>query len=257
MSFLDSVQTNTRERIALSPGSYGTGKEAGLKIVSYSEKGSKLDKSGAMRHSFLVAATRASREAQAVFNAEKSVKDDRRENGHQSFGPDFEGTAWLSLTLHEMWLNPEACALAFTEASRNKEGVIQADYIAAAIQEKEVTPESISKAQDYFKSIASQKVLDANTPDDRVQEAFETQYGKELTQIAIKVGQFVTLQDWSGKTRDLHLDPLQLVGTEFSGKVETKEFNGKSASEVTAVYSKSKAKAKLPEGGGDGSSVNE
>lgn len=235
MSFLQQVETNTRERIALSPGSYGTGKEPGLKIVSYSEKGSKLDKSGAMRHSFMVAATRPSREALAAHSATGKNGD-----GLNTFGPDFEGTAWLSLTLHEMWLNPEACALAFTESSRNKEGVIQADYIAAAIQEGEATQESISKAQDYFKSIASQKVIAANTPDDKMQEAYESQYGKELIQISIKVGQFVTLQDWKGVPRDLHLDPLQLVGTEFSGKIETKEFNGKSGSLCTAVYSKKK-----------------
>jgi hypothetical protein len=188
-----------------------------------------------MRHSFLVAATRPSREALAA------AKPTNGSGGGESFlQPDFEGTAWLSLTLHEMWLNPEACALAFTEASRNKEGVIQADYIAAAIQEGEATQESISKAQDYFKKVATDKVIAANTPDDKMQEAYESQYGKELTQISIKVGQFVTLQDWKGVPRDLHFDPLQLVGTDFSGKIETKEFNGKSGSEVTAVYAKKK-----------------
>jgi hypothetical protein len=194
-----------------------------------------------MRHSFLVAATRPSREALAAHSATGKNGDglNTSPSAHFADGPDFEGTAWLSLTLHEMWLNPEACALAFTEASRNKEGVIQADYIAAAIQEGEATQESISKAQDYFKKVATDKVIAANTPDDKMQEAYESQYGKELTQISIKVGQFVTLQDWKGVPRDLHFDPLQLVGTEFSGKVITSTI-GTGGSEVSTVYSKKK-----------------
>jgi hypothetical protein len=234
MSFLQQVETNTRAKVSLSPGSYGTGKQAGLKIVAYSEKGSKLDKSGSMRHSFLVAATQPSREARA------SAPPPNGNVGNFSNEPDFEGTAFLSLTLNEMWLNPEACALAFTEASRNKEGVIQADYVAAAIQEGEATQESIDKARAYFQKVATDKVIAANTPEDKLQEAMEAQYGKELTQISIKVGQFVTLQDWLGQPRDLHFDPVKLVGTEFSGKVETHEYQGKSGSEVVAVYSKSK-----------------
>jgi hypothetical protein len=234
MSFLDTVETNTRAQVSLSPGSYGSGKEPGLKIVSYIEKASKLDKSGAMRHSFLVSALKPSREA---------TEAQKGKNGNAFPGepPDFEGTAFLSLTLHELWLNMEATSLAFTEASRNKEGVIQADHVAKAIADGDVTEESIAKARAHFLQVATEKCVAANTPADKLEEAVQVQYGKELTQISIKTGQFLVLQDWAGKPRNLQFDPTQLVGAEFSGKVETKDFNGKSGSEVTAVYSKKKA----------------
>jgi hypothetical protein len=237
MSFLQDVETNTRERVSLSPGSYGTGKEPGLKILQYIDKTSKLDKSGAMRHSFLVAATRPSREAAEL---QKNAKSNGFDKGSPLSEPDFEGTAFLSVTLHELWLTPEATALAFTEASRNKEGVIQADYVTKAIADGDATQDSIDRAAGHFKSLAADKVLAANTPDDQVQDATDTQYKKELTQISIKVGQFLTLQDWAGQPRDLQFDPLKLVGTQFSGKVETKEFNGKSEAEVSAIWSKKK-----------------
>jgi hypothetical protein len=244
VSFLDTVETQTRERVSLSPGSYGSSKEPGLKIISYIEKASKLDKSGAMRHSFLVSATRPSREALQAAAATNGAKNANGKAAaandpfHQ--GPDFDGTAFLSLTLHEMWLCSEATALAFTEASRNKEGVIQADYVAKALQENEVTQDSIDNARAHFQQLATDKCIAANTPVDELEAAVQKQYQKELTQISIKVGQFVTLQDWAGVARSLQYDPLHLVGTEFSGKVEVREFNGKSQTEVTAIYSRSK-----------------
>jgi len=234
-TFLDSVVTETRERISLSPGSYGTSKEPGLKIISYIEKASKLDKNGAMRHSFLVSATRPSREQLAAVPSTNGKEPDPF---HQ--GPDFEGTAFLSLSLHELWLTPEATALAFTEASRNKEGVVQADYIQKAIADGDATQDSIDKARAHFRQVATDKVISANTPSEQVEEAVEKQYQKELTQISIKTGQFVTLEDWKGVPRSLQLDPRELIGTEFSGKVEAREFNGKQGVEVTAIYSRKK-----------------
>src|SRR5277367_3986530 len=119
MSFLDEVNPSNRPQVSLSPGSYGSGKEPGLQIVAYIEKASKLDKSGAMRHSFLVSAMKPSREAAADLDAKKKPLEEA----------DYEGTAFLSLTLNELWLNHEATSLAFTEASRNKEGQTQADYV--------------------------------------------------------------------------------------------------------------------------------
>jgi len=236
MTFLAEVTTNTFERVSLSPGSYGSGKESGLKILQYVEKASKLNKSGAMRHSFLVAATKPSREALAA--AEQGKKNEF--GGAPLDSPDFDGTAFLSLTLHELWLTPEATALAFTEASRNKEGVIQADYVAKAISEGEVSEESIDKARAHFQQVATDKVIAANTPAEGLQAAMEAQFKKELTQISIKVGWFLTLQDWAGVTRSLQFDPLKLVNVQFSGKVESRELNGKTGSEVTAVYGRRK-----------------
>jgi hypothetical protein len=234
MSFLQEVTTNTRERTSLPPGSYGTSKEPGLKILMYSEKGSKLDKTGAMQHSFLVAATRPSREAKAA------AAPSNGNVGNFSNEPDYEGTAFLKVVLHSMWLNPEATALAFTESSRNKEGVIQADYVAKAIESGETTQEAIDNARAHFRKVATEKVIHANTPTEQMEEAVETQYQKELTQIAIKVGQFCSLMDWAGVPRDLSFDPTKLVNVEFSGKVEQREFNGKVGSEITAVYGRSK-----------------
>jgi hypothetical protein len=233
MSFLDTVETSTRAQVSLSPGSYGSGKEPGLKILAYIDKASKLDKSGAMRHSFLVAATKPSREAAEAYKSKNG-------SANPLDTPDFEGTAFLSLSLNEFWLNMEATSLAFTEASRNKDGVIQHDNVAQAIADGDTTQEAIDTAIAHFRQIATDKVIAANTPAENLEAAIETQYGKELTQISIKVGQFVTLQDWKGVPRSLQFDPTQLVGTEFSGKVETREFNGKSGAEVTSIYSKAK-----------------
>lgn len=236
MSFLQQVETQTRERVSLPPGSYGSGREPGLQIVSYIEKASKIDKSGAMRHSFLVRATKPSREALASVVAIKPTNG----TSNPLEEPDYEGTAFLPLTLHEMWLNPEATALAFTESSRNKEGVIQADYVQQAIAGGDVTQESIDKAIAHFRQVATDKVIAANTPAEQMEEAVNAQYAKELTQISIKVGQFLTLQDWKGVERSLQFDPTTLINATFSGKVESREFNGKAQSEVVAIYSKKK-----------------
>ena len=153
-SFYSSIDTNSRERISLSPGSYGTSKQAGLKIVAYIEKASKNDRAGNMRHSFLVSATRPSREQlQSNGNGKASSAGD-----HPLDAPDFEGTAFLSLTLSEAWLAPESVALAFTEASRNKAGEIQADYEAKALLNGDVTSESMQKARIHYQKLATDKV---------------------------------------------------------------------------------------------------
>jgi hypothetical protein len=243
-SFLQDVQTQTRERVSLPAGSYGTSKEPGLKILMYSEKGSKFDKTGAMQHSFLVAATRPSKEMAAAAKAASGGNGAGGGTTATTAGfvdePDFEGTAFLKVVLHELWLNPEATALAFTEASRNKEGVIQADYVAKAIESGETDQESIEKARAHFRQVATDKVIAANTPAEQMEEAVEDQYQNELTQISIKVGQFVDLLDWVGVPRDLHFDPIKLVGAEFSGKIEHREWQGKTRAEVKTVYGRSK-----------------
>jgi hypothetical protein len=244
MSFLQDVETRNIDRVSLAAGSYGTAREPGLKILAYIEKASKLDRGGAMRHSFLCSALHASKE-QLAAEAAKNGKNGGKEEATPGFGadpfgigPDYEGTAFLSLTLHELWLTPEATALAFTEASRNKEGVVQADYVAKAIADGEASQDSINEAIAHFKKVATDKVLAANTPAEQIQEAVDKQYQKELIQISIKVGQFVTLQDWKGVPRSLQFDPKGLVNTEFSAKVESREFNGKTGSEITSIYSR-------------------
>jgi hypothetical protein len=236
-SFYSTIDTNSRERISLAPGSYGTSKQAGLKIVAYIEKASKNDRAGNMRHSFLVSATRPSREQlQSNGNGKASAAGD-----HPLDAPDFEGTAFLSLTLSELWQAPESVALAFTEASRNKAGEIQADYEAKALANGDVTAESMQKARIHYQKLATDKVIAANTPEDSIAEAVKAQYRKELQQVSIKVGQFFQLQDWKnggdkGK-RNLQLNPVELVGVEFSGRVE--KSNVGDQSEVTGIWSRS------------------
>lgn len=242
--FYDSVELNTRERLALAPGSYGTGSSPGLKILSYIDKASKPDKTGAMRHSFLVAATRPSRE-QIQQHATANGNGDRRSASDTPFDePDFEGTAFLSLTVHEDWKHPAALALAFTEASRTKEGKINHDYVAEGVAAGEFTQEIANQGKDYYMATAVAKVTAANTPDDKVEEAVAAQYRKELTQISIKMGQLFTLCDWKGIPRDPALEVVTLVGTEFSGKVEASNLAGKDGSEVAGIYSRSKREVK-------------
>jgi hypothetical protein len=237
MSFLDQIDPNQRPQIPLSPGTYGSSKEPGLKIIQYIEKASKPDKSGAMRHSFLVSATRPSREAVEGFNQKNFDPTNPID------GPDFEGTAFLAVTLHKMWLNPEAAALAFTENSRNREGVVQADHVAASIQAGETSAESIENARAYFRQLATDKVMAANTPTESIEEAVDTQYKKELQQISIKLGEFLSLCDWANQPRNLNTDVrIAFLGCQFAGKVETSTL-GRGGSEVSRVFSRSKQSA--------------
>jgi hypothetical protein len=242
MSFYQTVELNQRERLALAPGSYGSSTQPGLKIVSYIDKASKPDKTGAMRHSFLVAATRPSREQlqqHAGGNGKAAAA------GETFFEPDYDGTAFLSVTIHEDWKHPAALALAFTEASRNKEGKINHDYVAAGIAAGEFDAQLAHDGQVYYRKLATDKVIAANTPGDQMEAAVEAQYRKELMQISIKMGELFTLQDWAGIARDPSHDPVALVGAEFSGKVESSSYGDRTGSEVTRVYSKSNKETKV------------
>ncbi len=243
--FYQTVELNTRERLSLAPGSYGSASQPGLKILTYIDKASKPDKTGAMRHSFLVAATRPSREqlqqhAAAAGNGKVAAAGDSTPFDE----PSYEGTAFLSITLHEDWKHPAALAIAFTEATRNKEGVIGHDYVAEAVAAGEFEQQIALDGQAYYRKIATEKVIAANTPADQIQAAVEAQYRKELIQISIKMGEYFTLQDWATIPRDPNHDPITLVGTEFAGKVEASNMPGKSQTEVTRVYSKSQKKEK-------------
>lgn len=245
MPFYQSVELNTRERVSLAPGSYGSSSQPGLKILTYVDKASKPDRTGAMRHSFLVAATRPSREALQAHQAANS-NGKSKASGETPFDePDYEGTAFLSLTLHDDWKHPAALALAFTEASRNKEGVIQKDYLAAAIASGEVDAQVAKDGEVFLRKQALDKVIAANTPGDKLEAAAEAQYRKELMQISIKMGEYFNLQDWAGIPRDPNHDPITLVGAEFAGKVEASNMPGRTSSEVTRIYSRSQKKEKV------------
>jgi hypothetical protein len=237
-NFYSSIDVQTRERLSLQPGSYGTSSLPGLKILAYIEKSSKPDKNGAMMHSFLVAATRPSREALQDFESQRSNGKTAASGDNPLPEPDYEGTAFMRLTLDEVWTSPEPIALAFSEASRNKEGVIQKDFVAQAIAAGQTNEANMQRCRIHFQNIAADKVAAANTPEESVAEAVETQYRKELQQISIKIGQFFTLLDWRGAERDPHYDVHGLVGCEFSGKVEAQKIG--TGSEVTSIYSKKK-----------------
>src|SRR5882724_7282969 len=238
MPFLDQVNTDSRARVSLSPGSYGTGSQPGLKILQYIEKSSKPDKSGAMRHSFLVAATRPSREATAAAKPANG--------GSAPFEqPDYEGTAFFALSIHPMWLNWESVALAYNEVGKDAEGNVKVDYVAKVIADGDCSQESIDKAKSYYQQVATKKVIDANTPDEQIGEAVLTQYSKELTQISIKIGTLMRLIDWKyQETQSKHrnefasFDIKDLVNTEFSGKVQKSNQAGSDTSEIDSVYSR-------------------
>jgi hypothetical protein len=237
--FYDSVELNTRERISLAPGSYGSSSQPGLKILTYIDKASKLQKDGAMRHSFLVSATRPSREQLQAHAASNG-----KEGATPLDEPEYDGTAFLSVTIHEDWKHPAALALAFTEATRNKEGKLGKDYVAEGIAAGEFTQQLADQGRDYFRAIALDKVTKSNTPVAKLEEETEKQYRRELTQISIKIGEYFNLQDWAGIPRDPAHDPITLVGAEFAGKVEASNLAGSTQTEVTRVYSKSVKKEK-------------
>jgi hypothetical protein len=234
--FYQSVELNTRERVALAPGSYGSSTQPGLKIVSYIDKASKPDKTGAMRHSFLVAATRPSREQLQEYSGSNGKA---AAAGDTPFSePDYDGTAFLSVTIHEDWKHPAALAIAFTEASRNKEGKINHDYVAEAVAAGEFDAKLAEEGRAYYRKLATEKVIAANTPAELMEAKVEEQYRKELVQISIKIGELFTLQDWAGIVRNPGQDPITLVGSEFSGRIE--KSNVGNGSDVTRIYSRKK-----------------
>ncbi len=241
MSFLDTLEPSTRPKVSLPPGIYGSNKEPGLKIVAYLQEYSNLDKNSAMQHKFVVAATKPSREAADKFKSKNGSTNPLDQT-------DFEGTAFMTMTLHEDWLNYEASSLAFTYAATNKEGVVSTDHIAQAIASGDTDQESVDRARAHFMQIATDKCIEARTPAEQLEESVAIQYGKELKQINIKVRTFVDLQAWKGVNPiSLQFDPSQLVGTEFAGKVETREYTKKtgeagSSTEVVSVYSPAKKK---------------
>src|SRR5215469_6700900 len=158
--FYQSVELNNRERVALAPGSYGSSNQPGLKIIAYIDKASKNDKSGAMRHSFLVSATRPSREALQAHNLANGNGKAKASGESTPFDePDYEGTAFLTVTIHEDWKHPAALAMAFTEATRNKEGQIQHDYLVDAVEAGEVDPSIAKEGEVYYRKLALDKVL--------------------------------------------------------------------------------------------------
>jgi len=245
--FYESVELNQRERVALAPGSYGTSSTPGLKIVAYLSDSSKADKNGAMQHSFLVAASRPSREQlQAFASHSGNGKAAAAGDATPFFEPEYEGTAFLKLVIHEDWKHPAALALAWTEASRNKEGVIQKDYVAAEIASGVFTQQIADEGSQWYRELATRKVEANNTPADQATAAIEKQYRSELVQIQIKMRALFDLCDWHGIPRNPEVDMAGLVGTEFAGKVEKSNLakkDGTFGSEVSAVYSRSKKSA--------------
>ena len=217
-SFLDHEQIDSgqRTRTALPVGTYGTNHNPGLKIVSYI--GSKEDRSGNVRHSFLVAALQYARGSA---------------NGNKPLDDAPEGTAFLALTLNHQWIWPPSIALAFSTD--------QVDLVKMAVDSKEITQTDADVAKQGFLDIARRKCLEANTPSDDMEKAMDEQYKKELTQIRIKVGTFRRLQDWKGQSFDPQLDPALLVGTEFSGNVVA-GFGNAATSEVDSITQKKKQK---------------
>src|ERR1700739_2079252 len=188
--FFQSIELDTRERVALAPGSYGSSTQPGLKILSYIDKASNKDKTGAMRHSFLVSATRPSREQlQSLADNHSNGKAKASGDATPFDESDFDGCAFLSITIHDDWKHPAAMALAFTEASRTKEGVINKDYVKETIASGEVEAQVAKDVEEYYRKLSMEKVVAANTPAEQLEAAAETQYRKDMTSISIKLGE--------------------------------------------------------------------
>jgi len=204
MSFYDLVNTggnNTGERIALPAGKYGTSKEAGLKVVKYlSSKPSKNDPE-LVDHGYLVASDNE------------------------------DGTAFYHLRVKAWWLHDSVAALAFTSDKQ--------DMVASAIAEGKATQTEVDSAIKILEAIAHGKVIAANTPEDKVDEAVATTYKNLLTQIRIAIGEVFRLQDWKGVPRSLEFDPASFDGVSFSGVVEPGYSAG--TSEVRSIYGRSRA----------------
>lgn len=216
--FLQQLDVNSRERIALTPGRYGTTKAAGLKVLEYivNPKASRFaDKDPELfMHSFLVAATVA-------------PKADGNGAATAIPGDVPDGTAFLKLNSKEQWKDLRVVALAFGDPA-----------VAALISTNGATQAEIDTVKAYYQKLAADKVAAANTPAEEAEAATTKAYENLLTQVRIAVGEVFRLQDWKGVPRNANFDPQDLVGIEFSGSIEAHEYQGKTSSEVASISSK-------------------
>lgn len=147
---------------------------------------------------------------------------------------DVNGTGFLKIDLHNYYLTPEACALAF--GKKDKDGpVFQVE------PDDELNAAVLEATQAAIQAEADAKVAAANTPDEAVHDATEETIHKILLQIQINVGTIFRLQDWAGIERNPQSDLGSLEGTEFEGSVKASNLPG-GAPEIS-VFSKPVPKA--------------
>ena len=192
------------ERVALPAGKYGTAKEAGLRIVKYLGSRASKNDPELVDHSYLVAAE------------------------------EVEGTAFYHLRVKSWWLHDAVYAVVFTTDKQN---------MVTEVLKSGTTEEEIDNAHKVLSTIASGKVIAANTPPDMVDEATTKAIDNLKAQIRIAIGEVFRLQDWKGVPRNLEFDAASFDGISFSGVVEPGFSQG--TSEVKSIYGRSKATARV------------
>lgn len=135
-----------------------------------------------------------------------------------------DGTAFLKFNLQPWMLTPEAVALAFGKDA-------EVGYV-----EEGGKPEDLTGTAEAIRKNIRTQLAEANTPEEAVETELAEQYKKTLDSIRINVGQIYRLQDAQGAKRDETADLSTLVGTEFPGAIEQREFGGNTNAEVKSIY---------------------
>ncbi len=126
------------------------------------------------------------------------------------------GGAFLRFNLRGSWLTKGALSLAFNDPA-----------IATDLERK-----TAEKAL-YDEAVA--RVVAANVPAEEAEKQAETEYKNALTAAKISVGTIYRLQDWDNAPRNAGEELDKLEGTQFSGHVNQRTYQGKIGAEVDAV----------------------
>ena len=196
----------------LAAGDYGTSSAPGLEIIGYYPP-KEPNKDGSLRHSFLVKAILPSRQ-----QAELIAKAKSNGGGSNPYldEPDFDGTTFLSVNLRNEWLQPALVAVAM-----GREQVVLAS--------KKVDQAQLDAAQKYLLETATET---ATTFGDPTSEAVDEAVEKLKQKIQIEVGTLYRLQKWAGVPEDEQADLKTLEGTQFSGSITEREYNGRTYTDV-------------------------
>lgn len=137
-----------------------------------------------------------------------------------------EGTAFLTISLKDWYLNPDVLAFVFEDQRSNG-------------AKPEVGEQLVYKH-------ALDAMVAANTPAENAEEETKTRANNIKTQISINVGTIFRLQEWDEVRRNAAASLADLEGLEFTGDVEHKELGGKIGTEVRVVKKRGKSSAGLP-----------
>lgn len=137
---------------------------------------------------------------------------------------DENGTAFLKIDLKDLWLRPEAIAMAFRKKDETAiDPAVLANLDADMLQATEA----------QIRKEATDAVIAANTPPEAEADAVEKAIHSTLASIQINVGTIFRLCDWAGKDRNPHIDLSELENTGFEGAVKYNTFGGNISPEVS------------------------